>query len=186
MAKIQFSKLKLNKETEVSKVTIGGVEIEVKHYIPMTEKLLVLDTIIQNAFDYNFINKAKADALLHMYMVMCYTNLNFTKKERDNMLDTYDLMEKNGVIDAVVSAIPENEYNAFVAYCEEVMGDYDKYKNSIIGVAEQILGELPDKLKNINQLMTNFNPKDLEVLQKLVNDVGGSPSAVTNTILGQN
>jgi hypothetical protein len=185
MAKISFSKLKLNKETEVTNVTIGDAIVEVKHYVPMSEKLLILDTIIQEAFDYNFINKAKADALLHIYMIMCYTNITFTKKEKDSLLDTYDLMEKNGVIDALVSAIPEAEYNAFIAYCKDVMSDYDKYKNSIMGIAEQILSELPGKLQDINSLMNGFNPQDLKVLQDVVSNFGGSPAAVAETVLGQ-
>lgn len=186
MAKISFNKLKLKKETEVSKIMVGEVEIEVKQYISITEKMLVLDTILRDAFDYNFINKAKADALLHLYMVMCYTNINFLKKERDNMLETYDLLEKNGVIDAVVNAIPEDEYNAFVTYCQDVTSDYDKYKNSIIGVAEKIMGDLPGKLEGINSTMSEFNPETLKVLQDQILKFGGDPAAITNEILGQN
>ena len=186
MAKISFSKLKLNKETEVSKIMIGEVEVEVKQYIPISEKMFVLDTILQDAFDYNFINKAKADALLHLYMVMCYTNINFLKKERDNMLETYDLLEKNGVIDAVVNAIPEDEYNAFVTYCQEVTEDYDKYKNSILGIVEKFVGEIPEKLDTINAAMSNFKTEDLKSIQDIIGKFGGAPSAVTNEILGQN
>lgn len=185
MAKIAFSKLKLNKETKVTNVPFGDAVIEVKHYIPVSEKLMILDTIIQEAFDYNFINKAKADALLHIYMMMCYTNISFTKREKDSLLETYDLMEKNGVIDAVVSAIPETEYNAFIAYCKEVMNDYDRYKNSIMGIAEQVIDQLPGRLKDVNELMGSFDPNSLQVLQDVVANLGGSPAAVTATVLGQ-
>lgn len=185
MAKVTFSKLKLNKETEVTKVMIGEVEIEVKHYISITEKILILDTILKEACDFNFVNKAKADALLHIYMILCYTNITITKKERDDLLGTYDLLEKNGVIDVVVATIPENEYGSFVTYCEEVMNDYDKYKNSIVGIVEKVMAELPERLEGVNKLMAGFNPGDLKVLQEAVSKFGGSPAAVTEAILGQ-
>ena len=102
------------------------------------------------------------------------------------MLETYDLLEKNGVIDAVVNAIPEDEYNAFVAYCQEVTGDYDKYKNSILGIVERFVGEIPEKLDTINAAMSNFKTEDLKSIQDIIGKFGGAPSAVTNEILGQN
>lgn len=185
MAKVTFSKLKLNKETEIVKVMVGEVEIEVKQYIGISEKMLTLDTVLHEAEELNFVNRAKADALLHVYMLMCYTNINFTKKERDNVLDTYDLLEKNGVIDIIVSAIPKDEYDSFIVYCEEIMNDYDKYKNSIVGIVEKVLEQLPERLESVNQLMKGFKPEDLTVLKDAVMNFGGNQAAVSDAILGQ-
>jgi len=185
MAKVTFSKLKLNKETAITKVMIGEVEIEVKEYISITEKIFILDTIIKEACEFNFVNKAKADALLHVYMILCYTNLTITKKEREDLLGTYDLLEKNGVIDTVVSAIPKDEYDSFIEYCEAIMDDYDKYKNSLVGIAEKVMEQLPERLEGINKLMKDFKPGDLKVLQDAMSEFGGNPAAVTEAILGQ-
>lgn len=183
MTKLALSKLKLNKETEVIKVPFGEVEIEVKQYLPIEEKISIINIILQDCVEEVTINRAKADALLHIYMVMSYTNLSFTKKERDNLFETYDLLEKNGVIDAIINALPEVEYNAFVEYVEKAMNDYDKYKTSLLGVAEQVLAQLPDVLGEINNIMKGFDPGKLQVLSQLVNSFGGDPSALTSEIL---
>jgi hypothetical protein len=184
--KISFNKLKLSKNTEVSTIKVGDVEVEVKHFVPILDKLLAIDTIIQEAFDYNMVNKAKADALINLYAIMLYTNINFSKKERDSLYETYDVLEKNGVIDLVTSTIPEIEYNAYVDYCKDVIEDYNKYKNSVVGIAEQILGSLPDQLEGINDLLNGFDPSKLSVLKDTLLNFGGDPDAIaTNILSGQ-
>jgi hypothetical protein len=43
-----------------------------------------------------------------------YTNLSFTEKQKEDPVKIYDLLEGNGIIDKIVAAIPEIEYNAII------------------------------------------------------------------------
>ena len=65
------------------------------------------------------------------------------------------------------------------------MNDYDKYKNSVVGVVEQILGELPDKLESVNSLLSGFDPSKLNMIQEVMTNLGGSPAAITSEVLGR-
>lgn len=185
MAKISFNKLKLEKETKVSNVEIGGVSVEVKHYVPILDKLLAIHSALEGAIEYNTINRGKAEALLNVNLVMLYTNINFSKKERDNVFETYDILEKNGVIDTIVSAIPEIEYNAFMDYFTVSIEDFNKYKTSALGIVEQLLDSVPTKLTDLNSLLENFDPSKLEIVREVLDQFGGNEAALANEILGQ-
>ena len=116
---------------------------------------------------------------------MLYTNINFSKKERDNVFETYDILEKNGVIDTIVSAIPEIEYNAFMDYFTVSIEDFNKYKTSALGIVEQLLDSVPTKLTDLNSLLENFDPSKLEIVREVLDQFGGNEAALANEILGQ-
>ena len=53
MAKVSFSKLNLNKNTEVSTFEWGDQTIEVKDYLPIGDKLNLISEIINDSIDKN-------------------------------------------------------------------------------------------------------------------------------------
>ena len=53
MAKVSFSKLNLNKNTEVSTFEWGDQVIEVKDYLPIGDKLNLISEIINDSIDKN-------------------------------------------------------------------------------------------------------------------------------------
>ena len=119
MAKISLSKLNLEKNTEINKITINGSEIEVLSYLPLSEKISMINIVVQESIEGRIVNPMLVDSLFHTYLVMAYTNISFTTAQKEKMLETYDLMERNGLISEVVKAIPSNEYNDLVESLEK-------------------------------------------------------------------
>ena len=137
MAKVPFSKLNLKKIDKVQVVTINGLEIEVKQYLPVAEKLELIANVLNNsADDNNFANPVKTYVLSHLEIIYAYTNLSFTDKQKEDPAKLYDILETNGIIDSIILAIPPSEYDNLIEDITSTIDAYYKYKNSALGILE--------------------------------------------------
>lgn len=162
MAKISFTKLKLTKKNEIKTLKYNGEEIEVKQYLPIQDKLALISRVISYAADqYNFANSVKLDLFLSLEIMYEYTNINFTEKQKENPTKLYDLLEENGLIDAVIGLIPHTEYQTLYEGVAEISKSVYNYQNSVLGILENVVKDY-DGLK--------FDSK--EILEELSNSEG--------------
>ena len=137
MSRVPFSKLNLKKIDKVQVVTINGLEIEVKQYLPVAEKLELIANVLNNsADDNNFANPVKTYVLSHLEIIYAYTNLSFTDKQKEDPAKLYDILETNGIIDSIILAMPPSEYDNLIEDITSTIDAYYKYKNSALGILE--------------------------------------------------
>ena len=137
MSRVPFSKLNLKKIDKVQVVTINGLEVEVKQYLPVAEKLELIANVLNNsADDNNFANPVKTYVLSHLEIIYAYTNLSFTDKQKEDPAKLYDILETNGIIDSIILAIPPSEYDNLIEDITSTIDAYYKYKNSTLGILE--------------------------------------------------
>ena len=137
MSRVPFSKLNLKKIDKVQVVTINGLEIEVKQYLPVAEKLELIANVLNNsADDNNFANPVKTYVLSHLEIIYAYTNLSFTDKQKEDPAKLYDILETNGIIDSIILAMPPSEYDNLIEDITSTIDAYYKYKNSVLGILE--------------------------------------------------
>ena len=73
-----FAKMGLKLNTDVTTITIGEQDIEVKQYLPVNEKLMLIGRVINNSADENnFANPIKLDVFTALEIVFTYTNISF-------------------------------------------------------------------------------------------------------------
>ena len=86
MAKVAFSKLGLKEKKEVKTITINNVQIEVKQYLPINNKIDIITNVINNTQDQNnFPNPVKIEVLATLELIFAYTNLSFTEKQKEDV-----------------------------------------------------------------------------------------------------
>ena len=137
MSRVPFSKLNLKKIDKVQVVTINGLEVEVKQYLPVAEKLELIANVLNNsADDNNFANPVKTYVLSHLEIIYAYTNLSFTDKQKEDPAKLYDILDTNGIIDSIILAIPPSEYDNLIEDITSTIDAYYKYKNSALGILE--------------------------------------------------
>ena len=137
MSRVPFSKLNLKKIDKLQVVTINGLEVEVKQYLPVAEKLELIANVLNNsADDNNFANPVKTYVLSHLEIIYAYTNLSFTDKQKEDPAKLYDILETNGIIDSIILAIPPSEYDNLIEDITSTIDAYYKYKNSALGILE--------------------------------------------------
>lgn len=174
MAKVAFSKLGLKKQEEVKLIKIGNFDIEVKQYLPVNDKLDLISRVINGAHDENnFPNPIKLEVIGALEIVMAYTNLSFTDKQKEDTAKLYDLLESNGIIDMIVSAIPEEEYNFVIDGIDDTVYAIYNYQNSILGILENVskdYSQLDFDASNIQQALSD--PQNLTLVKDILTKLG--------------
>lgn len=174
MAKVGFSKFKL-KMPEVVKITLNDVDIEVKTYLPVNEKLIMVGQIISNASDENrFINIGKLEVFFKLYTIQHYTNITFTDKQLEDPCKMFDLIEANGLYEEIVATPGVSKDIAFV---REIMlttaQEIHKYNNSIFGILDAVSQSYSNLNLDASEIQKKLaDPDNLKLLKTIVGKLG--------------
>ena len=174
MAKVSFTKLGLKKKEEIKNITINDQVIEVKQYLPISDKINIITNVIENsADDNNFANPVKVEVFANLEIMYAYTNISFTDKQKEDPTKLYDLLEENGIIAEVIAAIPENEYALLLGWIDETIEAFYTYRNSIMGIMEQISADYSNLSLDATEIQQKLaDPQNLELLKSIMTKLG--------------
>lgn len=159
MAKVSFASLKLKIKDEIKTININDKEVEVKQYLTAEDKYDLIMISLQQAKENGIYNDFKLDMFLHLNIVFMYTNLTFTDKQRENLPNLYDILETNDIIEMVISAIPENEIKIIYEEVNEIKKSLITYENSVAGIVNNLITQLPVNAQAAADIVDNFNPE---------------------------
>ena len=174
MARVPFTKLGLKKKEEIKNITINDQVIEVKQYLPISDKINIITSVIENsADDNNFANPVKVEVFANLEIIYAYTNISFTDKQKEDPTKLYDLLEENGVIAEVIAAIPENEYALLLGWIDETIEAFYTYRNSVMGIMEQISEDYSNLSLDATEIQQKLaDPQNLELLKNVMTKLG--------------
>lgn len=174
MAKISFTKLGLKKNTNLITLIWNDQTIEIKEYLPIVEKIAVVERIINQSLDTNnFANPMRIHINTALEIVFAYTNINFTDKQKEDRLVLYDLLTGSGLIQAIYDKMASSEYTTLITAVEEIIEEIYRYKNSALGILQNISEDYDNLNLDINQLQKNLSNKDnIEFLQTVMDKLG--------------
>lgn len=174
MAKIGFTKLSLKRKNEVKTITINNNQIEIKQYLPVNEKLDLIARVINGAHDQNnFPNPIKIEVIGTLEMIMAYTNISFTEKQKEDIPKLYDLLEENGVIKDIISQIPEDEYNFIIDGINKTVDAVYTYSNSVLGILEAVSKDYSNLDFDATQIQKKMaDPENLKLVRDVLTKLG--------------
>ena len=174
MAKVSFTKLGLQKIEDTKNITIFGQMVEVKQYLPISDKINIITNVIENsADDNNFANPVKVEVFANLEIMYTYTNISFTDKQKGDPTKLYDLLEENGIIAKVIAAIPENEYALLLDWIDETIEAFYTYRNSVMGIMEQISTDYSNLSLDATAIQQKLaDPQNLELLKNVMTKLG--------------
>lgn len=172
MAKVPFSKLGLKKiKDDIVKIDFNGIEIEVKQYLPIDDKLQLVVNVISNAADGNrFYNPIKISAFITLEIIFMYTNLSFTDTQKKDLSKLYDILISNGLAAEVINAIPEKEYKAITSLVYNSADNIYEQMNSAMSVVETFVNrDVGDTTQQVADLQEQLaNPENLTLLRDIM------------------
>ena len=170
MSLLPFTKLGLTKKEEIKNITINDQVIEVKQYLPISDKINIITNVIENsADDNNFANPVKVEVFANLEIMYAYTNISFTDKQKEDPTKLYDLLEENGVIAEVIAAIPENEYALLLGWIDETIEAFYKYRNSVLGILDTISADYSNLSLDATNLQKQIaDPENLKLLKSIM------------------
>lgn len=174
MAKISLNKLGLKIDDSVSVVKFNGQDIEVKHYLPVNEKLELISTVInESADDLKFYNVGKLEIFKVIEMVKHYTNISFTEKQLEDAVKLYDLLNSTGLASELFAVIPDAEKDFIEDVLFDTVNSIYKYQNSIMGILDTVTTDYKDLNFDVSELQKNIsNPENLTLLKDVVTKLG--------------
>jgi hypothetical protein len=171
MAKVPFSKLKCKINETVKVVSFNeDVQIEIKQYLPVQDKLALISRVVEYAHmeDTNFSNPVKAEVLCKLEMVMCYTNLSFTDKQKEDLPKLYDAIYSSGLLELILNNIPNEERKIVEQGVKDSIEAIYQYINSIVGVMDTLTRGSVDNLIDIDTVREGIKAlENSPVLQEL-------------------
>ena len=174
MAKIGFTKLSLKRKNEVKTITINNNQIEIKQYLPVNEKLDLIARVINGAHDQNnFPNPIKIEVIGTLEMIMAYTNISFTERQKEDIPKLYDLLEENGIIKDIISQIPEDEYNFIIDGINKTVDAVYTYNNSVLGILEAVSKDYSNLDFDATQIQKKMaDPENLKLVRDVLTKLG--------------
>lgn len=159
-------------EIDIKEIEVLGEKVQVKQYLPMADKNSILEMTIQTADGGTVVNTLALEAIFELYLVFKYSDIKFTDEEKEDLFGTYDKLEKNGVIEEVVKAIPEIEYNLLHNSLIEMVEEYKKYRNSAKGFIDTLMLFAPAAAEKFNSIVENFDEEKLATVVDIANNAG--------------
>jgi len=180
MAKLAYSKLKIKKDTSVSIIQYKvdnetTLDIEVKKYLPVEDKLQLVSNVINNSMDNNkFYNVGKLDIFLTLEIIDFYTNLSFTDAKKEKFVELYDELISSGIYKKVVDILNENgEYTWLYYTVDKTVKSIYKYQNSVLGILDALQTDYSALGMDVNDLYEKLgNQENLALLRDVLTKLG--------------
>lgn len=176
MAKVAFSKLGIKENKEIKTISFNDIDIEVKMYLPIEEKLEMISTAINNAMDENGdINSVILEAHFNLQVVFYYTNITFTEKQKENLVKLYDLLKGSGLMDVVIDALGFDGEEYYDSYrgCKNTAAELMQNKYSARGIMEDIVANYGAMSFDTAEMQKNIaDPNNLSLLKDILTKLG--------------
>ena len=175
MAQVSFTKLGLSKNQDIKIVKFNDVDMEVKQYLPIQDKLNLISTVINYAHDgeNNFSNPVKVDLFLTLEVLYAYTNINFTDKQKEDFVKLYDLVVSSGLYAAIVEAIPVEEFYAISNGVDTSIEAIYKYQNSVLGILDSVSTDYSNLNLDASEIQKQIaDPENMALLKSVLDKLG--------------
>lgn len=160
-----------------------GSKIEIKKYLPMEQKLNIAEIVLQECVEFNFVNPIRVEAFFNIMVCIKYTNIDLSE-HLDNVYKLYDIVETNGLLQKVIDTSFE-DYNELKMLIEELVSKFEKHENSISGVINRTLLDLPEKLREAMSELDNLDTTKLLNVFDEVLENGGDKNAIVQAIVSK-
>ena len=176
MAKVAFTKLGLKANQKVEQIEYNDQKIEVKQYLPVNDKLVLISNVINLTYNdngNNFINPLKIELYALLEIIEAYTNINFTEKQKENPAKIYDLFQDNGLLNQIILAIPKEEYQQLKDSLYRSIEEIYKYHNSVLGILDALSTDYSNLNLDLTQIQEKLkNTENIDLLQQVLSQFG--------------
>lgn len=174
MAKVPFTKLSIKVDTAVENILFGNNTIEVKKYLPMQSKMIMIADIVNQAADENrFYNPMKLEVFLAIEIINNYTNITFTDKQKADPAKLYDQLVTSGLYNQVLDIINSDEWHFINNSLMKTVQSIYSYQNSIFGILDDMSKDYSSLSLDAADIQKKLaDPENLDLLKNILTKMG--------------
>lgn len=149
-------KLKINTETSIVKID-DNTEIEVLQYLPIEDKIDLIQIALQKSLENGIYNEIKLDMYFNLYIIYMYSNLEFTDEEKEDEFKLYNELQSNDIIAHVIAGMDEGEYDSLLDYLKMMQVNNESYKKSAAALLQTFIQDMPKNATAAAEIVDNFD-----------------------------
>lgn len=173
MSKVSYANLKLKTDTSVKTFKFKDTEVEILNYLPLEDKISLIDIVLQNCKQNGVYSAIRVDAMFHLYLVFMYTNLSFTEKQREDEMKIYDTLKSNGFIEEMLKNMNEDEYKDLIECLNDQIETELKYTTTAASVINKLVDDLPRNAEAAMKIVDNFDPDKFAAVKQFAEAANG-------------
>lgn len=160
---VSYANMKLKVDTSTKKIDFSeGISFEVLKYLPIKEKYNLIENTLQKSYENGIYNPIRLDMYFALNLIYSYSNISFTEKQKEDEEKLYDTLQSSGVMDAIIDAIEDDEYNNLYTMLIETEEKYYNYRKTIIGMLDEFSKSLNDKAELLKEIGETFKPEQFQ------------------------
>lgn len=174
MAKVTFTKLAISKTFPTETITWNDQEIEVKKYLPIEDKIKIVEKVLNESVDDNgYYNVIRLNVYIIVEAILAYTNITVTEKQREDILKLYDAFISSGLSKKILQDIVEEDFLDLQDFVTVSIDNIYKYRNSAAGIMEAISRDYSDLELDAEKIKSDIaNPDNLTLLKDVLTKLG--------------
>lgn len=177
---MNFNELELKINDKVRTLKFKNKDIKVKQYLPIQDKLNLIQIALQQSLDEGVYNDGLLTAYFHTYVVMFYTDIEFTEEEKQDVLTLFNLMDSENLIGSVIELIPQSEFGDLLEMLNNQQKNNMIFKQSAAYIIGQFIDALPSQMEKVGEIVNNFDPSKYQAVVDFATAANGGRNIVTN------
>ena len=162
-------------------IKLNSLQVKVLQYLPISDKIDIIQIALQKSEEAGIYNELLLDMYFHLHIIFCYTDLEFSDEDMEDLMALYDRLESNGFVDKIIDAMDEREYNNLQEYLEIMKEEKLKYKNTAAAVLSGIVQDLPKNAAAAKEIMDSFDPNKYQQVIDFATAANGGRNINTQT-----
>ena len=150
-------------------------EIKVKEYLPVQDKLDLVQIALQKAEEDGIYNEIKLEVFFNLNIVYLYTNIEFELEDREDEFKLYDMLQNENFFEKVIACMGENEYKELLGYLMSMKQESLKYKNTAAAVLRTFVTDLPKNAAAAKEIVDSFDPNAYQQVVDFATAANGGP-----------
>lgn len=163
-----YKDLNLKIDRSYKTVSILGKNIKISNYLPIEQKIDLIDVTIQKAQDAQILNPIKFKMFYELNLVYMYTDIIFSDEERADESALYDTLVSSGFMNGVIKAIPASEITLLTKMLSKEAEAFVTFRTSAVGVVNTIFTSINAELPKLVDVLNTAKPEQINQLATLL------------------
>lgn len=176
-----FNTLNVKTNKQFKTITYNDKEIKVSQYLPVEQKIDLIQIALQKAEEDGIYNDIKLDVFFNMNIIYTYTDITFTDKQREDEYKLYDAFQSSGLLTQILAAIPEDELKSLIDYMNIMKSEILNYKNTAGAVLQSLIQDLPKNAQAAADIVNSFDETKYKQIIDLAQATGINNSTISTS-----
>lgn len=170
---MNYKDLGLKINTEVNTVEVGENQIQVLQYLPIQDKIDLIQIALQKSEQNSIYNEMKLEMYFNLYLIYMYTNLEFSDEDKEDEFKLYNELESNGIILDVIGAMDEDEYDNLLSYLKVMQSNNSSYRHSAAALVQTMIQDMPKNAAATREIVDNFDKEKFNNVVEFAKSANG-------------